>query len=173
MTSVCWAWPAVCAAAITSSKESWLSREDPWITITTRSITWLGTSRGRLRSKGISRPKPSTSTGKRHGLTLLTGTPRAAGAQGRRASAAKTMRGNRAARGLRLPARMLRGGAGFRARPRLGCRTTSGIPRPRPERAARTRRNAVTVRTLGAILYEGFELLDVYGPLEMFGSLGP
>lgn len=30
-----------------------------------------------------------------------------------------------------------------------------------------------TPRTLGAILYEGFELLDLYGPLEMFGSLGP
>ena len=28
-------------------------------------------------------------------------------------------------------------------------------------------------RTLGAILYEGFELLDLYGPLEMFGSIGP
>ncbi len=28
-------------------------------------------------------------------------------------------------------------------------------------------------RTLGAIFYEGFELLDLYGPLEMFGSLGP
>ena len=28
-------------------------------------------------------------------------------------------------------------------------------------------------RTLGAILYERFELLDLYGPLEMFGSLGP
>ena len=28
-------------------------------------------------------------------------------------------------------------------------------------------------RTLGAILYEGFELLDLYGPLEMFGSVGP
>ena len=27
--------------------------------------------------------------------------------------------------------------------------------------------------TLGAIFYEGFELLDMYGPLEMFGSLGP
>ena len=26
-------------------------------------------------------------------------------------------------------------------------------------------------RTLGAVLYEGFELLDLYGPLEMFGSL--
>ena len=25
--------------------------------------------------------------------------------------------------------------------------------------------------TLGAILYEGFELLDLYGPLEMFGAL--
>ena len=24
--------------------------------------------------------------------------------------------------------------------------------------------------TLGAILYEGFELLDLYGPLEMFGT---
>jgi putative intracellular protease/amidase len=28
------------------------------------------------------------------------------------------------------------------------------------------------VRTLGAVFYEGFELLDSYGPLEMFGSLG-
>jgi transcriptional regulator GlxA family with amidase domain len=27
-------------------------------------------------------------------------------------------------------------------------------------------------RTLGAILYEDFELLDLYGPLEMFGSIG-
>jgi transcriptional regulator GlxA family with amidase domain len=27
--------------------------------------------------------------------------------------------------------------------------------------------------TLGAIFYENFELLDVYGPLEMFGSIGP
>jgi putative intracellular protease/amidase len=27
--------------------------------------------------------------------------------------------------------------------------------------------------TLGAVFYEGFELLDVYGPLEMFGSVGP
>lgn len=27
-------------------------------------------------------------------------------------------------------------------------------------------------RTLGAILYNDFELLDYYGPLEMFGSLG-
>ena len=26
---------------------------------------------------------------------------------------------------------------------------------------------------LGAILYEGFELLDLYGPLEMFGNLKP
>jgi putative intracellular protease/amidase len=28
-------------------------------------------------------------------------------------------------------------------------------------------------RTLGAILYERFELLDYYGPLEMFGGIGP
>lgn len=27
--------------------------------------------------------------------------------------------------------------------------------------------------TLGAILYEGFELLDLFGPLEMFGNLKP
>ncbi len=27
--------------------------------------------------------------------------------------------------------------------------------------------------TLGAIFYEGFELLDMYGPLERFGSVGP
>lgn len=32
--------------------------------------------------------------------------------------------------------------------------------------------NATTRRrTLGAVLYEDFELLDLYGPLEMFGSL--
>jgi putative intracellular protease/amidase len=29
------------------------------------------------------------------------------------------------------------------------------------------------VRTLGAILYPDFELLDLFGPLEMFGSVGP
>jgi putative intracellular protease/amidase len=29
-----------------------------------------------------------------------------------------------------------------------------------------------TSRTLGAILYKDFELLDLYGPLEMFGNLG-
>jgi putative intracellular protease/amidase len=28
-------------------------------------------------------------------------------------------------------------------------------------------------RVLGAVLYPQFELLDLYGPLEMFGSLGP
>ena len=28
-------------------------------------------------------------------------------------------------------------------------------------------------RTLGAVLYESFELLDLYGPLEMFGALDP
>lgn len=28
-------------------------------------------------------------------------------------------------------------------------------------------------RLLGAILYEDFELLDYYGPLEMFGNIGP
>jgi transcriptional regulator GlxA family with amidase domain len=28
-------------------------------------------------------------------------------------------------------------------------------------------------RTLGAVLYQDFELLDLYGPLEMFGSVGP
>ncbi len=32
---------------------------------------------------------------------------------------------------------------------------------------------ATKTRTLGAIFYENFELLDVYGPLEMFGSIGP
>jgi putative intracellular protease/amidase len=32
---------------------------------------------------------------------------------------------------------------------------------------------AKATRQLGAILYEGFELLDLYGPLEMFGSIGP
>ncbi len=30
-----------------------------------------------------------------------------------------------------------------------------------------------SIRTLGAVLYEDFELLDLYGPLEMFGSVGP
>jgi putative intracellular protease/amidase len=29
------------------------------------------------------------------------------------------------------------------------------------------------IRTLGAVLYPQFELLDLYGPLEMFGSVGP
>ena len=29
------------------------------------------------------------------------------------------------------------------------------------------------VRSLGAVLYPRFELLDLYGPLEMFGALGP
>ncbi len=28
-------------------------------------------------------------------------------------------------------------------------------------------------RTLGAVFYAGFEILDVYGPLEMFGNVGP
>lgn len=28
-------------------------------------------------------------------------------------------------------------------------------------------------RVLAAVLYEDFELLDLYGPLEMFGSIGP
>ncbi|MFT4563965.1 MAG: transcriptional regulator GlxA family with amidase domain [Gammaproteobacteria bacterium] len=28
-------------------------------------------------------------------------------------------------------------------------------------------------KTLGAILFDDFELLDLYGPLEMFGNLGP
>ena len=31
--------------------------------------------------------------------------------------------------------------------------------------------SGTAVRTLGAVLYEGFELLDLYGPLEMFGAL--
>lgn len=29
------------------------------------------------------------------------------------------------------------------------------------------------VRTLGAVIHENFELLDLYGPLEMFGCVGP
>ncbi len=29
------------------------------------------------------------------------------------------------------------------------------------------------LRTLAAVLYDKFELLDLYGPLEMFGALGP
>ena len=32
---------------------------------------------------------------------------------------------------------------------------------------------SLSPRTLGAVLYEDFELLDLYGPLEMFGSVGP
>ena len=32
--------------------------------------------------------------------------------------------------------------------------------------------DAPAQRTLGIVLYEGFELLDVYGPAEMFGNLG-
>jgi transcriptional regulator GlxA family with amidase domain len=34
-----------------------------------------------------------------------------------------------------------------------------------------TERNAT--RTLGAVIYKNFELLDLYGPLEMFGSIIP
>jgi transcriptional regulator GlxA family with amidase domain len=34
-------------------------------------------------------------------------------------------------------------------------------------------RASVRPRRLGAILFDGFELLDFYGPLEMFGCLGP
>ena len=30
-----------------------------------------------------------------------------------------------------------------------------------------------TTRTLGAVFFPDFELLDIYGPLEMFGSVGP
>ena len=33
--------------------------------------------------------------------------------------------------------------------------------------------DANRIRTLGAVFYPAFELLDSYGPLEMFGSLGP
>jgi transcriptional regulator GlxA family with amidase domain len=33
--------------------------------------------------------------------------------------------------------------------------------------------DAGRARTLGAVLYENFELLDLYGPLEMFGCVGP
>lgn len=29
------------------------------------------------------------------------------------------------------------------------------------------------MKILGAVLYENFELLDLYGPLEMFGNIGP
>ncbi len=32
---------------------------------------------------------------------------------------------------------------------------------------------AATTRTLGAVLYDAFELLDLCGPLEMFGNVGP
>ncbi len=32
---------------------------------------------------------------------------------------------------------------------------------------------AARSRRLGAVVYENFELLDLYGPLEMFGCLGP
>ena len=31
----------------------------------------------------------------------------------------------------------------------------------------------MSTRTLGAIIHPDFELLDLYGPLEMFGALGP
>ena len=29
------------------------------------------------------------------------------------------------------------------------------------------------MKILGAVLYENFELLDLYGPLEMFGDIVP
>ena len=34
-----------------------------------------------------------------------------------------------------------------------------------------THMSQTSPQTLGAVLYPGFELLDLYGPLEMFGSL--
>src|SRR4030043_2014428 len=34
-----------------------------------------------------------------------------------------------------------------------------------------TERN--NTRTLGAVIYENFELLDLFGPLEMFGNIVP
>lgn len=33
--------------------------------------------------------------------------------------------------------------------------------------------NGPSTRVLGAVFYPSFELLDTYGPLEMFGSIGP
>jgi transcriptional regulator GlxA family with amidase domain len=39
--------------------------------------------------------------------------------------------------------------------------------------AAKAADNEIKTRTLGIVLYPQFELLDVYGPVEMFGNLGP
>ena len=41
-----------------------------------------------------------------------------------------------------------------------------------PEKEAAVAETEKETRTLGVVLYPGFELLDVYGPVEMFGNLG-
>ena len=51
------------------------------------------------------------------------------------------------------------------------CRAGLGRPTMRSLRRCKVDRPKAT-RTLGVVLYPRFELLDVYGPVEMFGSLG-
>src|SRR5262245_16171189 len=43
----------------------------------------------------------------------------------------------------------------------------------KPAAGADQKAKAKQTRTLGIVLYEGFEPLDVYGPLEVFGNVGP
>lgn len=58
------------------------------------------------------------------------------------------------------------------------CLATASIKAAPPDGAAQDQTTAPqsaqkTARTIGIVLYPRFELLDVYGPAEVFGSLGP
>lgn len=48
----------------------------------------------------------------------------------------------------------------------------SDSPKPEPARPAANPAPTKETRTLGVVLYPGFELLDVCGPVEMFGNVG-
>jgi transcriptional regulator GlxA family with amidase domain len=49
----------------------------------------------------------------------------------------------------------------------------SAAPPQSPEKKEGTSDSTEKTRTLGIVLYPQFELLDVYGPAEMFGAVGP
>ena len=71
----------------------------------------------------------------------------------------------------------------MRLEPKKGCfkRPNKALqpdqPISRPPVSTDTKRRNMThhngTRTLGAILYKNFELLDLFGPLEMFGNIVP
>lgn len=51
--------------------------------------------------------------------------------------------------------------------------TVAAEPAAAPSADAKPAAPAKATRTLGVVLYPKFELLDVYGPVEVFGNLGP